>query len=106
MIVLTKQPEAFLRHRKHAHVARSMKQAASRWVEAGTGFRHHTLYVCQCQVDSAGPVQWAVRELPPLPQAANWGRFRHFSITLHPDVIATFLAVMESAENHESYGRV
>ncbi|MES2466353.1 MAG: hypothetical protein V4675_03540 [Verrucomicrobiota bacterium] len=106
MIVITKQPETFLPHRKHAHLAKSMNQAALRQIAGGAGFRHRTLYVAQCQLDPAGPVQWLVRELAPLPQASHWGRHRHFAVTLHPDAIATFVAVMESAETHESYGRV
>ncbi len=81
-----------------------MKQVA-RWIEGGTGFLHHTLYVSQCILDPTGPVQWTDRELDPLPQATNWGWLRHFSVTLHPDSVATFLAVIESAETHESFGR-
>ena len=103
MIVITNQPEAFLPHRKHAQIARSVNMATLRRVRGGPGIAYHTLYVCKCQVDPAGPVQWTVRELNPLPLPSNWGRLRHFWVTIHPDAIPTFMAVMESAETHESY---
>ncbi len=104
MIVVTKQPEAFLRYRKHAHVARSVNMATLKRMTAGSGVAHHTLYLCKCQVVPVGPVQWAVRELNPLRLPSDWGRLRHFWVTIHPNAIPTFMAVMESAETQENHG--
>jgi hypothetical protein len=103
LIVITNQHEVFLPHRRYAHVTTSLDEAALREIAGGSGFRH-TLYVCRCHVDPAGPALWTTQELDPLPQASHWGRHRHFAVTIHPDAVAAFMEVMESAENEQCCG--